>query len=180
MTLLTQTTMPETTESPSVLRDRERLREIVELGLLSPEVDVILVAGASRAAALLGLPIGLVSAVLSDAQHFAATHGLEEWAQELGGTPIEWSFCRHAVVSREPFVVEDATVHPLMRETTLVQEGIVRCYAGVPLITSRGYAVGSLCALGTEARSFSPEEIGALTEIAGEMVRHLEARRVAT
>ncbi len=57
----------------------DRLREVVELGLLTPETDEILGAVAAEAATRLGLPISLVSIVHDESQFFAASHGLNGW-----------------------------------------------------------------------------------------------------
>ncbi len=44
---------------------------------------------------------------------------------------FEWAFCVHAVKSKQPFVVEDATKHPLVRENPLVTQDGIRCYLGL-------------------------------------------------
>ena len=155
----------------------ERLNEIAELDLLSDDVDPILQEATDRAAARLGLPKALVTVVLDQAQFFAAHHGLSGWLAEARGTPVEWSFCAHAVRNGEPFVVEDATSHPLVRENPLVTLDGIRCYAGIPLVTSRGHAVGTLCVIGHEARTFTEQDMADLREIAAETVQAIEARR---
>jgi len=157
--------------------DEARLREIAELGLLSPEADAILQATVDEAAERLGLPKAMVTVVLDQAQYFAAHHGVDGWQAETRGTPVEWSFCAHAVAAREPLVIEDATTHPLTRDNPLVTQEDIRCYAGIPLISSRGHALGTLCAIGTEPREFHREELDALRELAGRAVRRIEERR---
>jgi len=165
--------------SDDVLHDRARLQEIVDLELTSPAVDAILQDMAARSATHFGLPVGLVSIVLDEAQYFAAMHGVEGWMKDARGTPVEWSFCRFAVKERTPFVVEDATLHPLVQDSPLVEHEGIRCYAGIPLITSRGHAIGSFCVMGPERRSFSEGDIAELRGFAAEAVRQIEARRRA-
>jgi GAF domain-containing protein len=157
--------------------DGDRLREIVELDLLSPDVDAILQETVEEAAARLRLPMSMVTVVLDEAQFFAAHHGLSGWMREARGTPVEWSFCANAVASREPFVVEDATTHPVVRHNPLVANDGIRCYAGIPLVTSRGHAVGTLCVIGTETRTFSDADLDALRGLAKKAVNRIEARR---
>jgi GAF domain-containing protein len=164
--------------APDPVRDDEaRLREIVELGLLSPESDAILQATAEEAARRLGLPKAMVTVVLDQAQYFAAHHGVDGWQLESGGTPVEWSFCAHAVSTREPFVVEDATTHPVTRDNPLVTAEDLRCYAGIPLVSSRGHALGTLCVIGTEPRAFRDDEIDVLRELAARATARIEERR---
>ncbi len=164
-------------EITATLQARERLQEIAELGLLTGEMDAELRALCAEAAAEFGLPIGLVSIVLDEAQHFAASHGLGGWLEQTQGTPIEWSFCRFAVASREAFVVEDAPLHELVHDNPLVTIDHVRCYAGIPLISSKGFALGSMCVIGTEAHAFSAPDIDRLRAFAARVMQRIESRR---
>ena len=157
--------------------DESRLREIVELDLLSPGVDDILQATVAAAAGRLGLPKAMVTVVLDQAQFFAAHHGLDGWQLETRGTPVEWSFCALAVASGEPFVVEDATTHPLTRDNPLVHHEGIRCYAGIPLVSSRGHALGTLCVIGKEPRTFGDAELETLRTLSEQAVRRIEERR---
>lgn len=160
------------------LYDEARLAEIAELGLLSDEVDPILADVAARAAAAMGLPVSLVSVVLDEALHVAGSHGIDGlWLGETRGHPVEWSFCATSVRTRDAVVVEDATAHPYHRTNPLVTQDGVRCYAGVPLVSSRGYVLGNLCVVGLEERSFGEEEIGQLRALAIEAVARIEGRR---
>lgn len=160
-----------------VIQDRDRLREIADLELTSREVDAMLQAAAEDAARALDLPIGLVSVVLDEAQYFAGAHGLDGWLAMARGTPLEWSFCANAVRSGEPFVVENAETHPAVRENPLVTHDGIRSYAGVPLVTSRGHALGTLCVLGTRNRVFAPAELATLRALADAVIQRIEQRR---
>ena len=161
------------------LYDEERLRDIVELDLLSPDVDPLLQDIAAEAAARLGLPVSLISVVLDEALHVAGFHGPEGlWLDETRGHPVEWSFCATSVRTRDAFVVENAQVHPYHRTNPLVTQDGVRCYAGVPLISSRGYVLGNLCVVGLEERHFTDAEVTVLRDLAAEAVRRIEQRRI--
>ena len=161
----------------AALADAGRLQEIVDLDLLTPGVDAILQQTAEEAAARLHLPMSMVTVVLDEAQFFAAHHGLTGWMAAARGTPVEWSFCANAVASREPFVVEDATTHPVVRDNPLVANDGIRCYAGIPLVSTRGHALGTLCVIGTEARAFSGADLDVLRGLAQQAVDRIEARR---
>jgi GAF domain-containing protein len=163
---------------PDPLYDEERLREIVELDLLSPDVDPILRDLAEEAASRLGLPVSLISVVLDEALHVAAFQGPPGlWLDETRGHPVEWSFCATSVRTRDAFVVEDAETHPDHHDNPLVTQDGVRCYAGVPLISSRGFVLGNLCVVGLEKRTFSDDDVAVLRGLAAEAVRRIEARR---
>lgn len=160
------------------LYDAARLQEIAELGLLSPDVDPILQHVATRAASTLALPVSLVSVVLDEALHVAAAHGIDGlWLGDTRGHPVEWSFCATSVRTREAYVVENAAEDPEHRTNPLVTQDGVRCYAGVPLISSRGFVLGNLCVVGMEERVFTVGEMAFLRGLAVEAVRLIELRR---
>ncbi|HEX5869091.1 MAG TPA: GAF domain-containing protein [Longimicrobium sp.] len=165
------------TGAGDVLRDPARLAEIAALGLTAPEVDAILQQTVDEASAALNLPTALVSVVMGEAQYFAAQHGLTGWMAEAHGTPVEWSFCANAVQSGEPFVVEDATEHPLTKDNPLVTFEDVRCYAGIPLVTANGHTLGTLCVIGNEPRSFTEAELDLLRGLAKKAMARIEERR---
>ncbi len=165
---------------PDPLYDEARLQEIVELDLLSPDVDPILADLAAEAASRLGLPVSLISVVLDEALHVAAFNGPPGlWLDETRGHPVEWSFCATSVRTRDAFVVENAEEDAHHRTNPLVTQDGVRCYAGVPLISSRGHVLGNLCVVGLEERAFSREEVATLRALADEAVRRIERRRAA-
>lgn len=172
------------TESGTPLRpgagtqaDVERLQEIVDLGLLSPESDAVLQEITREAATALNLPTALVTVVLDEAQFFAARHGVDGWMNDAHGTPVEWSFCAHAVANQAPFVVEDATTHPAVRHMPIVEHDKVICYAGIPLVSSRGHTVGTLCVIGHQPHAFTDHELGTLRSLADRAVARIEERR---
>ncbi len=161
---------------PITDEELSRLIEIGDLNLLQRDADAQLEATTTDAAAQFGLPVSLISIVLDSAQHFAASHGLSGWLEDAGGTPGEWAFCRFAVESKQPFIVPDATLDDRVSNNPLVTQDGVRCYLGIPLITSKGHALGTLCVLGTTPREFSEEEVAALQALADRSVAYLEAR----
>lgn len=166
------------TQHHDPIHDAARLQEIADLGLLSDDVDPILSEVAARAAASLALPVSLVSVVLDEALHVAASHGIDGlWLGETRGHPVEWSFCATSVRTRDAFVVENAPQHPEHAANPLVTQDGVRCYAGVPLISTRGFVLGNLCVVGLEERTFTPSEMGILRGLAAEAVARIEARR---
>ncbi|GAB7191412.1 hypothetical protein NUM3379_21190 [Kineococcus sp. NUM-3379] len=159
------------------VRDLDRIAEISELDLFSDTAKEELDDFARRAAERFGLPVGLVTVVLYDAQFLAGSHGVDGWLAEVGGTPVEWSFCATSVRTREPYVVPDTTADPAQSGNPLVTVDGFRSYAGAPLVTSRGHVLGNYCVLGTEAREFSAAELAELRAMADEVVARIEATR---
>lgn len=163
-------------DKDKAIQDKGRLEEIARLRLHENQVDEILNDYVKKAADEFKMPIGLVSIVLDAAQTFAASYGIGDWLKEANGTPVEWSFCANSVDSKRPFVVEDATEHKTVKNNPLVTQDGIKCYAGVPMITSNGFVIGNFCVIGSESRTFTGQEIAKLKVYAKEVVAHIEAR----
>lgn len=161
-------------ESSKEILDPKRISEIERLALHRPQVNKILDDYVKRAAQEFDLPIGLVSIVLDESQHFAASHGLTGWLETVNGTPVEWSFCANSVENKKPFIVEDATTHERVKDNPLVTIDGIKCYAGVPLITKNDFVVGNFCVIGDQSRSFSEEEIKKLKGYATQVMDKIE------
>lgn len=109
-----------------------------------------------------GSPIALVSLLTSTRQWFKARIGIN--AQE---TPRKWAFCSYAVLSEEPFIVEDAAIDSRFCDNALVQgDPRIRFYAGIPVRDKKGYALGTLCVIDREPRKLRGTELQALLDLA--------------
>lgn len=87
------------------------------------------------------------------------------------------SLCSLAILSREPLIVEDASLESCFKDNPFVQaEGGVKFYAGVPLITRDGYMIGALCVIDTKQRTFSVKDTLLLTEFAEMAMSEIESR----
>lgn len=170
-------TRPAINDNP--VTDLERLAEIADLDLFSAEAQSRLDEFARQAAARFDLPIGLVTVVLDGAQYFAGKYGVADWMNETRGTPVEWSFCSTSVRTRREYVLPDARTDAEQKDNPLVTIDGICCYAGVPLITSRGHVVGNICVIGAEPRQFSGNEIAELQGMAEDVVAEIEASRLS-
>jgi diguanylate cyclase (GGDEF)-like protein len=125
--------------------------------------------------AVLSVPMCAVSLIDGDRQWFKSCIGMP--AQE---TARDISFCTHTIQHRKPLHVRDALLDPLFQNNPLVTGSpYIRSYLGVPLSTPDGYNVGSLCAIDTAARDYSPEQIAILQSFAALVIDELELRRLA-
>jgi len=129
------------------------------------------------AASICKVPISLISLVDKDRQWFKSVVGLAEGVRE---TSRDLAFCAHAIHGTELFEVSDAHEDSRFLDNPLVTGSPhVRYYAGVPLIDSQGYALGTLCVIDHVPRSRASEQKAALAELAGLAVSLMEARKVS-
>ena len=127
------------------------------------------------AADICDAPIALVSLVAEDRQWFKARTGLTQ-AQ----TPIGQSVCRHALKQRGLLIVPDLTRDPRTCENPLVTHNPhIRFYAGAPLETPHGVAIGTLCVIDHAPRpaGLTLRQAENLERLARQVMAQLELRR---
>ena len=124
---------------------------------------------------MFGVPIALVSLVDENRQWFKSRMGLA--ASE---TPREISFCGHAILGGNVFIIPDACADERFADNPLVLgEPNIRFYAGCPLAVN-GHRLGTLCLIDQVPRNFDVDDIAALKDLASMAERELEAVHLAT
>jgi sigma-B regulation protein RsbU (phosphoserine phosphatase) len=128
------------------------------------------------AARLFDVPIALVSVVDADRIWFKSRHGLPD-TQQIGREP---GLCASAICHHTPWVVTDAGQDPRTLANPLVAGSFgLRFYAGIPLTTSDGHNLGTLCVIDREPREVTEEELATLQDLAGVVMDELELRLTA-
>ncbi|MCR9244454.1 MAG: response regulator [bacterium] len=155
-------------------REQGRLRALRSFEILDTDAESTFDDFTSLVAQLFDVPVALISLVDERRQWFKSVVGLDtrETARDI-------AFCDTAIRSDEVMVVRDATSDERFRDNPLVtDEPRIRFYAGAPLISTEGQAIGTLCAIDTRPRQLSGAESKILQILARQVMAQLELRRV--
>ncbi len=154
------------------LDETARLAELDQMQLMdtaaAPELDRL----TKKLARVLNAPIALVSLVDADRQFFKSQHGLPSDLAKSRSISRQLSVCGQLVAANKPLVVEDLARDRRFASNPLLRELKLRFYAGVPLRTSGGHAIGSLCVLDYKPRKFGDHE-NRLLEVTAEEVMEI-------
>lgn len=127
------------------------------------------------AAALLRVPIAIVSLVDHDRIWFKSHHGLD-----ASQTDREAGFCSSAILSPEVYEVRDAKVDArTLTNPLVVGELGLRFYAAAPLRTRDGFNLGTLCIIDREPRELTPSDAEMLKKLATMVMDQMELRLAA-
>lgn len=159
---------------PVPLNESERLDELRDLDVLDTDAEDVFDGLTKLASSICGTPMALVSLVDAERQWFKSRVGLA-----AAETPREFAFCAHAI--NEPtrmFVVPDAQQDVRFQENPLVTgDPNIRFYAGMPIETRPGSAIGTLCVLDQVPRELTENQRQALQTIAKAVGSQLKLRR---
>jgi len=162
-------------EAPLPANETDRLAALYALGVLDSEPEKDFDDIVALASAVCGVPMSLVSLIDLDRQWFKARIGTD-----LVETSRDLSFCAHAILGKDLLVVPDARQDARFADNPAVEvDGGVRFYAGAPLITTEGYALGTLCVVDSQPRRLDVEQLKALRALARQVTSQLELRRYA-
>ncbi len=164
------------TSAPIPDDEAARLNALVDLGLLNQGRDELFDRTTAELTKIFEVPIALVSLIDSGWQHFASQCGLPADLATDGKTSREVSVCGHVVAANRPLIIEDLARDRRFAGNPLLRQRNLRFYAGVPLRTSAGMPIGSLCILDTRPRTITEREIRLMQMIAEGLMVEIEAR----
>jgi GAF domain-containing protein len=158
---------------PVPSNEKQRLKVLWQYDVLDTVPEAVFDDLTELAARICGAPIALISLVDERRQWFKSRVGVTQTE-----TARDVSFCAHAILQNDLFVVPDAALDPRFATSPLVtSDPRIRFYAGAPLVTPDGHALGTLCVLDRAPRELNPDQRQALRVLARHVVGQLELRR---
>lgn len=154
------------------LNEAQRLARLRNLEILDTLPQQAFDDITALASSLCGTPIALISLVDEQRQWFKSHQGLA-----LNQTGRDIAFCAHAILQPDQvMVVSDATQDERFHDNPLVTDPAspLRFYAGSPIVTKDGLALGTVCVIDTEVRELSASQAASLQSLANLVTTLLE------
>jgi two-component sensor histidine kinase len=150
--------------------EAERMAAVRRYDILDSPPDGAFDRITALAARRFGVPIAIVSIVDEDRIWFKSHHGLP--VEQIDREP---GLCASAILGDTPYLIEDARTDPRSLANPLVAGDFgLRFYAAVPLTTSDGHNLGTLCVIDKEPRPIAQEQIEDLKDLASVVMDQLE------
>ncbi|MEQ8352546.1 MAG: PAS domain S-box protein [Leptospiraceae bacterium] len=156
-----------------VNQEKQRLAALYSYEILDTDAEQAFDDLVAMASFICKTPISLVSLVDSGRQWFKARVGID-----IQETSRDVSFCSYAIQERGVFEIEDASTDERFYLNPLVQEDPnIRFYAGAPLLTPEGEAIGTLCVIDRQPGKLSEEQKDLLKRMANQVMNQMELRK---
>ena len=161
--------------APIPKNDAKRIQVLWQYDILDTVPEEVFDELADLAAHICGAPVALITLVDENRQWFKAKVGVS-----INETGRDISLCAHAILQKDLFIVPDATLDERFKDNPLVTASPkIRFYAGAPLISPEGHALGTLCVLDKVPRELTEDQKSALRILARHVMTQLELRRHA-
>lgn len=162
--------------NPPLLPSEEaRLAELEDYAVLDTKPEQALDDITLLASEICETPIALISLIDKDRQWFKARVGVD-----VDETPRDLAFCAHAIWDpTEMMIVPDATQDARFSSNPLVMsEPSIRFYAGAPLLTQTGNALGTLCVIDRVPRQLTERQQRMMAALSRVVMEFLDLRRI--
>jgi PAS domain S-box-containing protein len=158
--------------APIPEKEIERIAELMKYCILDTSPDDTFDQITKLAASICNTKIAFVSLIDTNRQWFKSRFGLDTIE-----TPRDISFCGHAIMGDEIFIVQNSDLDPRFCDNPLVTgDPLVKFYAGAPLITPSGHRIGTLCVIDHVERSLTDSQKNILKSLSSHVINLLELK----
>ncbi|MGC3988436.1 MAG: GAF domain-containing protein [Chthoniobacteraceae bacterium] len=158
--------------APLPEQESARLRALRRYEILDTPAEKVFDDLLKLAAQICQTPIGLITFVDGNRQWFKSR--IRFYTQEISR---DISFCAHTILQDDVMEVPDARADERFSSSPMVIGGpAISYYAGTPLLTPDGHAIGTICVMDRVPRKLLPEQQESLKILAREVITHLELR----
>ncbi|MES2436838.1 MAG: GAF domain-containing sensor histidine kinase [Patescibacteria group bacterium] len=161
-----------------IVGDQKRLGAVEQTTLVNSIEEESFDRLTRLASKLLKTPVSFVTLLEKDRDFVKSHYGLPQPISESREITAHPSFCQHIITHREPLIIEDARTSEIFKDFPSVKHMGVVAYAGMPLITPEGYALGTCCVLDFKKRSWTDDEIEILSELTKSVLTEIELRKL--
>jgi signal transduction histidine kinase len=159
--------------APPTSEEATRLKVLYDYDVLDTDAEKIFDDLTQLAAQICDTPITIISLIDADRQWFKSTVGLD-----VEETSRDIAFCAHAIHQQKIFEVEDTLKDKRFFDNPLVtSKPNIRFYAGTPLISPDGHAIGTLCVIDNKPNKLTQVQRHALEVLGRSVISQMELRR---
>ncbi len=159
--------------APIPANEADRLESLYQYDLLDTSQEVDYDRVSHIASQLCLTPIAMVSLIDRERQWVKSSYGIT-----IENIPREISLCAHTILGEQPLIIEDTSRdNRFLDNPAVVHPPHIVFYTGIPLVSSDGFAIGSLCVIDHHPRQLTSSQQMALEALVDQVVLLMELRR---
>jgi len=154
------------------LNEDARLKDLYSYDILDSEIDQDFDELLEIAASIYNCPISAITFIDEDRQWFKSKRGFDN-----SETPRNVSFCAHTILENKALIVKDVLKDERFYDNPTSEELKIRFYAGVPIVSEKGFNLGAVCIIDHKPKELTVDEASVLTILSNQVSKLLELRR---